>query len=110
MAFSGDGKTLATGNLDSTINVWSLATGGKKRNTLTGHFIVCQFGFAFSGDGGNVWPVVVRTRGGKGDKAIKFVGRWRPVTSCGPLVGPPFDSVESVAFSPDGKMFSHWQF
>ena len=36
MAFSPDGKTLASGSWDKTIHLWDVETG-MHRNTLTGH-------------------------------------------------------------------------
>src|SRR5438105_4474763 len=49
VAFSPDGKTLASGNLDETIRLWDVATG-KEQATLNGHTSLV-FSVAFGPDG-----------------------------------------------------------
>ena len=63
VAFSPDGKTLASGSEDETIKLWDVATG-KEQATLKGHtHAVCSV--AFSPDGKTL-------ASGSGDKTIKL--------------------------------------
>ncbi|MCX6679618.1 MAG: GDSL-type esterase/lipase family protein [Methanothrix sp.] len=92
VAFSPDGRTLASGSSDSNVTLWDTATGTKIR-TLRGYYIYVR-SVAFSPDGrtlasgddeGNVtfWDTATGTK-------IRTLHRYD-------------DSVSSVAFSPDGR-------
>ncbi len=51
VAFSPDGRNLATGSMDNTAKIWDVETG-KDILTLRGHYSVCSL--AFSPDGKNL--------------------------------------------------------
>jgi sugar lactone lactonase YvrE len=84
VAFSPDGKTIATGSWDNTVKLWNLE--GKEIQTLKGHSSGVN-SVAFSPDGKTIAT-------GSGDNTVKL---WN-LEGKGRISG-----VLSVAFSPDGK-------
>ena len=92
VAFSPNGRTIASGSADKTLKVWDVNTGREIR-TLTGHTRRVE-SVAFSPDGSIL-------ASGSQDDTVKFwdVNTGREIRT---LKGHAFD-VTSVAFSPDGQ-------
>ena len=94
VAFSPDGKTLASGSGDNNIILWNVATRQPLGSPLTGHK-AAVWSLAFSPDG------KMLASGSKDGTVILWdVATLQPIT-------PPFkghtNTVFSVAFSPDGR-------
>jgi WD40 repeat protein len=92
VAFSPDGRTLASGSQDNSVKLWNVASGSELR-TLRGHTDWVD-SVTFSPDGNTV-------ASGSGDKTVKL---W-DVASGSELrtLRGHTDWVHSVAFSPDGR-------
>ena len=90
VAFSPDGRTLATGEASGHVGLWDLATEHKTATLTEGSFI---YGVAFSPDG-RILAV--------GDDSGR-IGLWDMATRQKIATLPEGNTVDSLAFSPDGR-------
>ena len=95
MAYSPDGKTLASACDDGTVILWDAATGKPRGEPLAGHK-GAVYAVAFSPDGKTLASAGARRdrdRSGTPPPASAWASRSRGTQ----------DAVSAVAFSPDGK-------
>jgi WD40 repeat protein/transcriptional regulator with XRE-family HTH domain len=95
LAYSPDGKFLATGSEEGTVKLWEVATGQCLR-VMIGHSEWVQ-SIAFSPDG--QWLA-----SGSGDRKVRV---WEVATGqCRYILSEHNQWIWSVAFSPDGKLLA----
>ena len=109
VAFSPDGRLLASGGTDNTVRLWDPATG-QNMHTLTGHTGTVKFRNAFR-VGGAVQAVAFSPDGrllasGGTDNTVRL---WDPATGQNVRVFNTHTSIgkiQAVAFSPDGRLLA----
>jgi WD40 repeat protein len=97
VAFSPDGKTIASASADKTVKLWNVATHKEIIPPLQGHRDQV-WGVAFSPDGKTIASA-------SDDKTVKLWDAATHLEITSPLQGHRY-WVNSVAFSPDGKMLA----
>ena len=92
LAFSPDGKLLASGAGDSSLYVWDTATGRKL--TVRGDHRDTVLDLAFNPDG-----TILASAGHSDDRTVRF---WQPDGDPVATLDPGIGSVQAIAYSPDG--------
>ncbi|MFN7900958.1 MAG: WD40 repeat domain-containing protein, partial [Synechococcaceae cyanobacterium] len=101
LAFSPDGRTIATASVDTTVRLWEVKSGSPIGAPLKGHDRPVT-SVAFSRDGRTI-----ASAGGdaSGEETVRLWDAKSGSPIGAPLKGPGV-AVSSVAFSPDGRMIA----
>ena len=97
LSFSPDGRFLASGGMDGTIQLWELTTNQQIGSALPGHGAPVSW-LAFSAQGGLVSIGI--------DGSVRWWSAVGPPQDAGPLVGPEPGAADEGAFSPDGRLLT----
>jgi Tol biopolymer transport system component len=97
VTFSPDGRWLATGDSDSAVSVWEMASAGRARRSLHGHAASVS-GVSFHPDGRRLVSCSF-------DGSVN-VWDWRAGVELLTLTTPGGGTLWHATFSPDGKMIA----